>query len=968
MANFQETVDEIRSYVAASNRAPAAAIASRAEEYAQACRDVNDRLRRCSDALHRGLRSDAIQLAEAEPNLLDLVAMLDFPELSGWKAACHAYELTTPPELLIEMASALNEAYAIEQPLASLMANHRVMALARAPLSERLTVMRHIAKLDPASAFWDDDIRIFEHGRLEEMRTQFNQAVKAQDAAAVARLHEEADASTWRISVPQELRTLFKESVERLAAAKAIADLQELLPKLNDAYGAMAYEECKSLLGRWFATTSVARLDVPTELQEQVEPIVAWVRDEDLRRKQQVEFEHACDALQQALDRDQATPVLERAYQAILPFHLEISEELDKRYRQRLAARASAIRHRRKLLYTGIAAGFVLVAGAIAFIAYQKILAREVAEAQTVLSEALNDVQQGELEKGQTLRKQLVDRHPRILSSPIIIKVLNDLDTATSTERQRAADFQKHMDAALAIGVEKPANAELDQAKAIAKTPAETVQIEQFESGIDEFRARKQQEVDRLFVADGSAVGTDLDQKLTEQLMTSNPDHYAQQLAALRGRVEELHGRSGVSSGLKDAQLASLDAVLGRHAQDFERQQKRVRLLDDVRISGSTAERHTASLKQFIAEFPDDPHTQDFQTVVNQLPQEQAIEDWSALVTSWSSQMEPSTYLDAKDRVAAVQQYVDRNASSPVLDSVQAYQAYLKLGLETAAPDGPWKGKLSKLLNNPIVGKLCYLDTTDGLRFYVTSDTQVQAKLLPDGELKNQTFTAITSPDLANPSVITVPLLKSTTPSRSAQAIFAAAVADRIESLNYRDWDVFGIDVVQQLVSQSDMNVVLRGILLQHILQLNQPTAVWSGEDGFGKISDALVAQNVEDIEWLDPRHPPDGDAIKKLQSTIAELPAILAVAKTEVLQRRNVILQAAKFTIIGEGTLLRDKDVCELVTGAPCTTGQIALAIGPDKTLEPVGEAKESKWSLDNGRTAVVTDGSLVFIVSTGK
>jgi len=177
-----------------------------AEDYAQACREVNDRLRKCHDALVRGLRSDAIHLAEAEPNLLDLVALLDFSELPGWKETCRTSKLTSPPELLIEMASALNEAYAAEQPLANLMANHRVMALARAPLEERLTVMRRIAALDPASAFWDDDIRKFEQARVEEIRAHMGPALKANDSAALARLRDEAEKPVWRISVPQELR------------------------------------------------------------------------------------------------------------------------------------------------------------------------------------------------------------------------------------------------------------------------------------------------------------------------------------------------------------------------------------------------------------------------------------------------------------------------------------------------------------------------------------------------------------------------------------------------------------------------------------------------------------------------------------------------------------------------------------------------------------------------------------------
>ena len=174
MTKYQETVDEIRGLVAAGDHLPIQELTTRAAEYVQACRDANDRLRKCIDSLRRNLRGDAIQLAEAEPNLLDLVALLDFPELPHWKVICTTHDLGAPPELLIELATALNEAYAAEEPMENLMAHHRLMALARAPLRERLMVMRRIAELDQSSIFWEEDIQKFELARLDEIRAPEN--------------------------------------------------------------------------------------------------------------------------------------------------------------------------------------------------------------------------------------------------------------------------------------------------------------------------------------------------------------------------------------------------------------------------------------------------------------------------------------------------------------------------------------------------------------------------------------------------------------------------------------------------------------------------------------------------------------------------------------------------------------------------------------------------------------------------
>ena len=339
------------------------------------------------------------------------------------------------------------------------------------------------------------------------------------------------------------------------------------------------------------------------------------------------------------------------------------------------------------------------------------------------------------------------------------------------------------------------------------------------------------------------------------------------------------------------------------------------------------------------------------------------------MVAGWSSQMLPSNYQSAKERAAQVQQYLQGNPTTPLLESVQAYGAYLSLGLETASIDGPWKNKLQKLLGNPIVGSLRCLDTTDGLRYYVTSAVQVHSSDIA-GVTKSQSFDAITSPDVSHPTPVElrVPhLLKSTTPVRSPQAVFAQASASRLDSLDYRDWDLFGLDTLSDFTANRDINPVLRGILLQHILQLNQPVAVWSGQEVYGKVADGLVALNIEDIEWLDPRHPADADVLQKLQTSIDKLPQPLA-AKAAVLKRREEVLKPLQIEIIGEGILLRGNDAFELVTTTAPVSGRIALAVGNENKLVGIGQVEEKRWSLNATNTGAIPDGSLVFIVSPPK
>ena len=84
---------------------------------------------KCQRLLQQGLRSEAIQLAEVQPRLLDAVASLDFPERGAWDELVQMYGLPEAGEVPGRGAAFLNEAYAEEDPLQDLLRTHRRLAL-----------------------------------------------------------------------------------------------------------------------------------------------------------------------------------------------------------------------------------------------------------------------------------------------------------------------------------------------------------------------------------------------------------------------------------------------------------------------------------------------------------------------------------------------------------------------------------------------------------------------------------------------------------------------------------------------------------------------------------------------------------------------------------------------------------------------------------------------------------------------
>src|SRR5437870_5558580 len=134
MAALQQKriIDDIRAFIYSSDQTRSEELDELARHYAQACRAANDRLNRCGDFLEKGLRTQAIGLAEAEPDLLDLLAVLNFPELDEWKDLAATYGLPTFQPLRLDVADGINQAYAQEKQVEKLLRRHRRLALAKA--------------------------------------------------------------------------------------------------------------------------------------------------------------------------------------------------------------------------------------------------------------------------------------------------------------------------------------------------------------------------------------------------------------------------------------------------------------------------------------------------------------------------------------------------------------------------------------------------------------------------------------------------------------------------------------------------------------------------------------------------------------------------------------------------------------------------------------------------------------------
>lgn len=314
LTEIRRIVDELRAYVNSPDHTADPRLADVAQQYAAAARECNERLQRCSDLLARGHRPDAIALAEAEPDLLALVSLLSFVEFPEWQELAATYGWERPPTLKRDVAEGLSAAYTTEAKLQDLLRNHRRLAISQSPLKDRLAAMRQIAGIDAETAFWREDVRVFEERRAAELASLFDEAAQSRQADRFAHFLTQFEQEDWHNDPPRAL------SQQYCRAAEAVA-LPSLVGRMESACVSKSLEglldserEWNSLLERlrrwrpeWTPDEAVMARVAPAiqmlERHRETERINEFHRDVNL----------LMEALQKDAPREQVDYYLERA-------------------------------------------------------------------------------------------------------------------------------------------------------------------------------------------------------------------------------------------------------------------------------------------------------------------------------------------------------------------------------------------------------------------------------------------------------------------------------------------------------------------------------------------------------------------------------------------------------------------------------------------------------------------------------
>lgn len=959
MADYQRVVEylrDVRASLGAGTTLVTEELRQSATAYAELCTQANERLRKCSAFLQQGLRSEAIHLAEENPNLLDLVAALDLPDPAQWAEFCQMNELPLPPVLQMDRAQQLDEAYAADQPLEMLLHQHRYLALARAPIRHRLAVLRQIAAQDTANQNWERDVRVFEKARLKELPASFYLAVKNKDAAMIAELQGEVNESPWLEELPKDLSTAVTDAWERVRRVRAETKLQPLVEPLRAAFAARDYDECVRIIGEWKAIMEAANITTcATELAHQVQPVVEWIRQEDELQARRKRFTHACDAVVRLLDSNAGSTDLEAAFERLKKYDEPVPEDLTQRYEQRLVEHQRQAQRAHRLRIVGVAAGVVIVlslaGGGAYFIMNLNKEERVATEIRAVISTRDVDQMRQRLEAIRASAGPVIAA-PKVTAAIAEIDAMEARHKAALERLEQGIKLLGEAKAAAAPVADNPSAAAPDLLRAANATAAALSPPAEDDLTWEDKRGRALAAGLRAARSEVGALHTRLLQR-ANAIVKGEADKLLGELDALTLGAS-LDGRTMLTrineKSERLAQLRNITGVDAEAAKALEAVQTRIeekrkvaeaasRLgehLERVRQAQS-ADRLKAALEAFNTAFPDHALASEFKQALASTPTAKSVEAYVAIAGPWinnnpGQRFFPTTAAAAQKRLDEVQNYLTSNPASPLTGALNQYADYLRHMIDALSESGSWAAGADDKYGNPLLADLKYVETSDKQRYYLLRDPKYINRTI-----NGQRSVSFQVMDPRNPSrTIGVEVNHPIAVLNDGKALpvphvkVVQEILTEIKRVDERNWETWGIDTLDRLLINAELDPVVKAILVSYILQSQQAVLGPVLADIYEKPQRELKRLEPEKQVWYDREKPVPETIRKAIKNVLDSIPRSEGARKA-LAARKEALSKALGFLPDGTGVLLRDESGAYLVVANGGNhAGNFAYAVTP--------------------------------------
>lgn len=701
---------------------------------------VNARLRRCDDLLRKGLRSEAIQESNINPRLLDLVTELDFDEWEAWADYVRQFGIPAQPDLLVDVASSLNDAYFDVQPLQELLDQHRLHAIARSPLSRRLEILRVIASRDPANGVWKTDLKAYEAARMREINSELKQCKTPEHLNTLSRLVEEIKRPGWLTPPDPSLKSKIFNKYLQVKQEDARQNLNRLAKELNAAFSDFNSSNAERLRDEWEKYAEIAELSDNDPLALEASAALDWLDDEADEQHRKQELDRSLLLLEQGLDKSKITEVeLGRLLRNVERFDEPIPDRIRRRYNDRLETIRLAGTRRSRLILLCSVAGVLIVGALVALVTMYQVHASRLADAGTRLKTLVSG---GKLSEAESFLEKLSQDHPAVASAPSIVALKSELTGLISAESNRRISFSNALDKAEQLATLdasweeiQSANHELANAKQLAKADgSEAGEVMDTERIILQAKNAYQDRTDSDFRAKAKDVTDRLANIETVDMVA---------LKSFATEVRQLRNMPRVSpEARKIAEVIETRIQAEQERREMVRSQQQAlqRVFDAI---GNPPE-YGLALKRYEDLVQTGNLVADFKKVREErLPLLDHLATWKSLRRKWNPISYVQSDLMTNDGLQAMTTLEETYAEFPGAQSVLSHKPYLE-SLKYQSSNKVLD-KLRATVNQPIV-QLQSLDTTKGDRYYFLAQPELDPKSITIYPLLSVQNAAATKP------------------------------------------------------------------------------------------------------------------------------------------------------------------------------------------------------------------------------
>ncbi|HWB01621.1 MAG TPA: hypothetical protein VG796_01270 [Verrucomicrobiales bacterium] len=255
-----------------------------AQEYAQGCDEAAARLEQCCAMLEKGNGYQALQLAETEPALPELMAALSFGERRQWIDYCRAHQMPVPVSFEASKVQAMDAMYAQGiTPAHPLYKDYR-SAISKRDDGVALRIIRTIIRLNPSDANAQSEQARLEEKKVRECVTALKVALENGDDEKASQLTTELEsvASRKRLeNVPEyEEGSIVRQKLQKDGAEEFV---RQTVARLTSERQAGDWQAASAALARVDEACMEHGLPLASDLQAPVRELRAWVMEEQER-------------------------------------------------------------------------------------------------------------------------------------------------------------------------------------------------------------------------------------------------------------------------------------------------------------------------------------------------------------------------------------------------------------------------------------------------------------------------------------------------------------------------------------------------------------------------------------------------------------------------------------------------------------------------------------------------------------